>query len=159
MADDDALASEGIAREARQEDGGRGNIFRGSELTIHGFPQHDVFDNFLFGEAKLLRLLGDLFLNQRCTNEAGTNHIGPYSVSWPPLSPRPWPGQRCHVLRRRRPPCSVKRYASEPNPVKNRSALSALDHQSHRCPGRRKAPSKWTADTFRQSENENSTIG
>ncbi len=27
-----------------------------------------------------MRLLRDLFLNQRCANEAGTNHIGSYSV-------------------------------------------------------------------------------
>ena len=80
VANDDRLTGQSIAREAREEEGGCGNIFRGSELTVHGFPQHNVFDHFLFGNAKLMRLLRDLFLNQRCTNEAGTNHIGPYSV-------------------------------------------------------------------------------
>ena len=80
VANEDRLTGQSIARETHEEEGGRGNILRGSELTIHGFPQHNIFDHVLFGNSKLLGLLRDLFLNQRCTNEAGTNHIGPYSV-------------------------------------------------------------------------------
>ena len=35
VANDDGLTGQSIAREAREEEGGRGNVFRGSELTVH----------------------------------------------------------------------------------------------------------------------------
>ena len=64
-----------IARETCQENRGFGDIFHGSELAVDCFPQHDVFDNFLFSYPKLLRLLGDLFLDQRGSNKAGANDV------------------------------------------------------------------------------------
>lgn len=65
VADDDGLAGQGVARETCEENRGFGDIFHGSELAIHCFPQHDVFDNFFFSYPKLLRLLRDLFPNTR----------------------------------------------------------------------------------------------
>ena len=75
VADDDGLAGQRIARETRQEKRGCGDIFQGSELSVHCFSQHDVFDDFLFADPELLRLFRDLFLDQRGANKAGANDV------------------------------------------------------------------------------------
>jgi hypothetical protein len=75
VADDDRLAGQSVAWEAGQENCGRGDVFQGSEFAIDCFAQHDVFDNFLFSYPKLLRLLRDLFLDQRGTNKSRANDV------------------------------------------------------------------------------------
>ena len=52
---------------------------------IHGVFQHDVIDDLLLGNPEFLCLLGNLFVDQRSSHEAGTNHVGTDAVLRPLL--------------------------------------------------------------------------
>src|SRR5262245_26842917 len=80
VADDDRLTGKGVRRKGGQEQRGFGHVIDRGEFTVYGFLQHDGLDDILLGDAECLGLLGDLLVDQRGADEAGTDHIGPNPV-------------------------------------------------------------------------------
>ena len=48
--------------------------------AVDGFLEHHVLDDFLFGDAKLFRLFGNLFVDKRGAHEAWADDIGAYAM-------------------------------------------------------------------------------
>ena len=62
MTDNHRLARKSIAAKTRKKQCGFGDILHRREFAIHGLFQHNVFDDFLFGNAKLFCLFRDLLV-------------------------------------------------------------------------------------------------
>src|SRR5438105_1289485 len=69
VADDQRLARERIGGESREEQGDLGNVVEGSELAVDRLLEHEVLDDFLFGDAQRAGLLGNLLFDQRRAHE------------------------------------------------------------------------------------------
>src|SRR5262245_51255245 len=80
VADDDRLTGKRIRRKGGQEQRGFGHVIDRGEFAVHGFLQHDGLDDILLGDSERLGLLGDLLVDKRRANEAGTDHIGPHPM-------------------------------------------------------------------------------
>ena len=76
MTDDHRLTCKGIAAETRKKQCGFGDILHRREFAIHGPFQHNVFDDFPFGNAKLFCLFRDLFVHKRRADKTRANDIG-----------------------------------------------------------------------------------
>src|SRR3954465_8168722 len=74
------LAGQRVGREGGEEEGGRGDVGRRCELAIDGLLQHHLLDDVVLADAECLRLLGDLLVDQRRSNEAGADDVGTDAV-------------------------------------------------------------------------------
>lgn len=80
MADDEGLAGEGVGGEAGEVEDGGGDVIDGGEFAVDGFFEHDVTDDFGFGDAEFFGLFGDLFFDQGGADEAGADDVGAHTV-------------------------------------------------------------------------------
>lgn len=76
VADNDRLTSQCETRKSGQENRRFGQILERRKLAIHGCSQHHVLDDLFFSNAKLTRLLGNLFFDQSGSNKTGGDQVG-----------------------------------------------------------------------------------
>mmetsp|Transcript_49009 Transcript_49009/g.115128 ORF Transcript_49009/g.115128 Transcript_49009/m.115128 type:complete len:426 (+) Transcript_49009:554-1831(+) len=77
VADDHGLTGQRLGREAGKHQRHLGHIVGRRELTVDGFLEHDLLDDIRFADAQCQRLLGNLFVHQGRSDEAGADDIGP----------------------------------------------------------------------------------
>ena len=78
VAHHERLAGQRVRSERGEEESRFGHVLDRGELAVHGVLEHDGLDDLLFGDAELLRLLGDLLVDKRRAHKAGTDDIGAY---------------------------------------------------------------------------------
>src|SRR6478672_7845329 len=78
MAHADRLAGERIGLEGGEEQRHVGDVLDRGELLVHRLGQHDLLDHALPADAELLRLLGDLLLDERGLHETWADDVGPH---------------------------------------------------------------------------------
>src|SRR4029077_8100403 len=69
VTDDDRLSGQRVRSERSQKQRGLRHIVDGREVTVDGFLEHHVLNNFLLGDTELFRLFGNLLVNKRGTHE------------------------------------------------------------------------------------------
>src|SRR5262249_10837201 len=86
VAHHDRLTSQRVRSERSQEQCGLCHVVDGREFTVNSFLEHNVLDNFLLGDAKLLRLFGNLFVDERCAHETRADDVCQHNVRRPLLA-------------------------------------------------------------------------
>src|SRR5690606_7729144 len=80
VADDDALAGQGVGFERGQRQRDVGHVVDGGELAVDGVLEHHVLHHFVLADAQLPGLFWDLLVDQRRAHEAGADHVGADAV-------------------------------------------------------------------------------
>src|SRR5262245_66251859 len=89
MAYADRLAGKRVGFERSEKECHLGNVVQRGELLVHRLAEQDFFDDTLLGDSQLLGLLGNLLLDERGQNEAGTDDVGTHIVLLAFLTHRP----------------------------------------------------------------------
>src|SRR5262249_37798668 len=80
MAYADRLAGKRVGFERSEKECHLGNVVQRGELLVHRLAEQDFFDDTLLGDSQLFGLLGNLLLDERGQNEAGTDDVGTHIV-------------------------------------------------------------------------------
>src|SRR5689334_15478027 len=74
------LACECVRFEGSEKQGYLGDVLERGELPVHGLAEQDVLHHALLRDAELLRLLGNLLLDQRSQNKAWADDVRAHIV-------------------------------------------------------------------------------